>query len=92
MKCEQAEALVAAYADGEVAGLSRHSIEKHLRTCARCAAKHAEVLALRARLRAEIPYFAPPPGLRERMLPDNVLVELGDDLLGHHRQRHCTHQ
>jgi anti-sigma factor RsiW len=67
VKCEQAEALVAAYADGEVAGLSRHSIEKHLRTCARCAAKHAEVLALRVRLRAEIPYFAPPPGLRERM-------------------------
>lgn len=67
MKCDQAEPLVVAYADGEVAGLSRHSVEKHLRTCASCAAKHADVLALRARLRAEVPYFAPPPGLRERM-------------------------
>ena len=67
MRCEQAEPLVAAYADGEVAGLSRHWVEKHLRTCARCAAKHAEVLALRARLRAEVPYFAAPPGLAERM-------------------------
>ena len=66
MKCDQAEPLVVAYADGEVAGLSRHSVEKHLRTCASCAAKHAGVLALRARLRAEVPYFAPPPGLRER--------------------------
>jgi anti-sigma factor RsiW len=67
VKCEHAEPLVVAYADGEVAGLSRHSVEKHLRTCARCAAKHAEVLALRVRLRAEVPYFAPPPGFRERM-------------------------
>lgn len=67
MKCEQAEPLVVAYADGEVAGLSRHSVEKHLRTCASCATKHAEVLALRVRLRAEVPYYAPPPGLRERM-------------------------
>jgi anti-sigma factor RsiW len=67
VKCEQAESLVAAYADGEVGGLSRHSVEKHLRVCARCAARHAEVLALRARLRAEVPYYAPPPGLAERM-------------------------
>ena len=67
MKCEHAQPLVAAYADGELDGIRRHSIQKHLRTCARCAAAHADILALRARLRSELPYFAAPPGLQERV-------------------------
>ena len=67
MKCEHAQPLVAAYADGELDGIRRHSIQKHLRTCARCAAAHADILALRARLRSEVPYFAAPPGLQERV-------------------------
>lgn len=67
MNCEQAVSLVAAYADGELEGLKRHGLEKHLRICASCAAQHADLLALRHRLRAEVPYFAAPPGLRERV-------------------------
>jgi anti-sigma factor RsiW len=59
--------MVPAYADGEVGGLRKHWIEKHLRGCPECAAKHREILALRARLRAQAPYFAAPPGLRERV-------------------------
>ncbi|HEX6137851.1 MAG TPA: zf-HC2 domain-containing protein [Casimicrobiaceae bacterium] len=67
MNCAEAEKLVAAYADGELDWPRRHSIGKHLRGCARCAAQHESVLALRNRLRAEVPYFAAPPGLHERV-------------------------
>ena len=67
MNCDQASALVGAYADGEIDGLKRQSVAKHIRGCAACAAKHADILALRERLRAEVPYYAAPPGFRERM-------------------------
>src|SRR5437867_1914942 len=67
MNCHEAEPLVAAYADGELDGLRGHAIEKHLRACADCAAKHRSVLALRARLRAEVPYFPASPTLRARV-------------------------
>jgi anti-sigma factor RsiW len=67
MKCAEAEMLVAAYADGELDWPRRRSIEKHLRECARCATQHEDILALRARLRAEVPYYAAPPGLQERV-------------------------
>ena len=67
MKCEHAQPLVAAYADGELQGMRRRSVEKHLRSCARCAAAHADILALRARIRSDVPHFAAPPGLQERV-------------------------
>jgi anti-sigma factor RsiW len=67
MKCDHAAPLVAAYADGELEGVRRHSVEKHLRACAHCAAAHADILALRTRLRSDVPYFAAPPALVERV-------------------------
>jgi len=67
VKCDQARPLVAAYADGELEGFRRRSVDKHLRACARCAAQHADILALRTRLRADVPYFAAPPGLQQRV-------------------------
>lgn len=67
MNCDKAAARVAAHADGEVHGLERIWLDKHLRVCASCAARHAEVLALRQRLRAEAPYYAAPAGLREHV-------------------------
>lgn len=67
MNCNEAGSLVAAYADRELDGLRKYSFERHLRGCAQCAAKRDEILALRAHLRAEVPYFAVPPGLRERV-------------------------
>lgn len=67
MNCNEAGALVARYADGEIDGLQGRSIEQHLRGCAACAAKHQDVLALRARIGAEVPYFPAPPALRERV-------------------------
>ncbi len=67
MNCSEAEILVTAYADRELDGLREHAIEKHLRGCAACAAKHRDALALGTRLRAEMPYFEAPPALRERV-------------------------
>jgi anti-sigma factor RsiW len=67
VNCDKAAARVAACADGEVHGLERVWLEKHLRHCASCAALHADVLALRRQLRAEAPYYAVPAGLRERV-------------------------
>ena len=67
MNCNEAETLLARYCDGELDGVKRRLIERHLRGCAQCAARHADMLALRARLRSEAPYFAAPPGLRERV-------------------------
>ena len=67
MNCDEAGTLVASYADGEVGGFRRRSIEKHLHGCPTCAAKHQDIRALRARLRAEAPYFKAPPELHTRV-------------------------
>jgi anti-sigma factor RsiW len=67
MNCNEAGTLVARYADGEIDSLQGRSIEQHLRSCAACAAKHQGVLALRAQIRTEVPYFPAPPALRERV-------------------------
>ena len=67
MNCNEAAAMVAAFADGEVDGLRGHSIRKHVRTCRDCAAKHQEIIDLRARIRAEAPYHRAPAALRERV-------------------------
>ena len=67
MNCNEAGTLVATYADGEIDSLQGRSIEQHLRGCAACTAKHQGVLALRAQIRAEVPYFMAPAALRERV-------------------------
>lgn len=67
MNCSEAGNLVAAYTDRELDCLREHAIEKHLRDCAACATKQQDVFSLRARLRAEVPYFPAPPVLRERV-------------------------
>ena len=68
MNCNEATTLIDAHADGEVDGFRGQAIEKHLRGCARCAAMHDHVLALRARLHAEVPCFTASPALRARVL------------------------
>jgi anti-sigma factor RsiW len=67
MNCKQIQTLVAAYADGEIDALRRYSIKKHLLDCAGCAARHESILALRARIRAEVPYFVASPALHARV-------------------------
>src|SRR6266853_5958219 len=67
MNCKQAETLVAAHADGEVDALRNYSIKQHLLGCAGCAARYQSMLELRARMRAEVPYFVASPTLHARV-------------------------
>jgi anti-sigma factor RsiW len=67
MNCKQAETLVAAYVDGAVDALRNYSIKRHLLGCAGCAARQHSILALRARIRAEVPYFVASPALQSRV-------------------------
>src|SRR5258706_13164279 len=67
MNCKQIQTLVAAYADGEIDALRRYSTKRHLLDCAGCAARHESILALRARIRAEVPYFVASPALHARV-------------------------
>jgi len=67
MNCKQLETLVAACADGEVDALRSYSVKRHLHACAGCAAMHRNILALRARIRTEVTYFAASPALQARV-------------------------
>jgi anti-sigma factor RsiW len=67
MNCKQAETLVAAYADGEVDAMRRYLMKRHLLGCIDCAARYESMLALRARIHAEVPYFAASPALHARV-------------------------
>jgi anti-sigma factor RsiW len=67
MNCNEAGTLVAGYADGEIEGLRGRSIDQHLRGCTACATQYQSVLTLRARIRAEVPYFPAPAALRTRV-------------------------
>ena len=67
MNCDEARTLVGKYADGEFDDIEGRSIEQHLRGCEDCTEKHQGVLALRNRIRAEVPYFRATPALRERV-------------------------
>jgi len=67
MNCNEAGTMVGRYADGEIDDLQARSIEQHLRGCSGCAAKHQELLALRVRIRAEVPYFTAAPAFRARV-------------------------
>jgi anti-sigma factor RsiW len=67
MKCKQVETQVAAYADGELDALRTYSVKQHLHGCASCTATHHGILALRARIRAEVPRFVASPVLHARI-------------------------
>jgi anti-sigma factor RsiW len=67
MNCNEADTLIAAYADGELDRLRAHAIERHFRGCTGCASAHKEMLALSARIRAEAPYFPATAALRARV-------------------------
>lgn len=67
MDCRPARELLSAHADGELRGLRRWRLTRHLRGCATCAAQLAELQALRARLGAGLPRYAAPAELLERV-------------------------
>lgn len=67
MNCKQAEVLISGYADGEIDAPQGYAIDEHLLGCAGCTAILDGILALRARLRAEVPYFVASPALQARV-------------------------
>jgi len=67
MNCDHARALIGAYADGQTDRLQRHSMKLHLRSCPACVAQLDELRELHGQIRAEVPRFAAPPALRERV-------------------------
>src|SRR5215470_1563179 len=67
VNCKQAEPLVSEFADGEIDARRGYALEKHLLGCVGCAAMLHGILALRASLRAEVPYFVASPALQARV-------------------------
>jgi len=67
MNCHEAMSLLPVYSDGELDPLQSAEIEKHVLGCADCAARRDELAGLRVRIHAEVPYYAAPPALRERV-------------------------
>jgi anti-sigma factor (TIGR02949 family) len=67
MKCAEAAASLEAYVDRETDWVHALALRRHLRGCPRCAAEHDGLVALRARIRAEVPRFSAPPALRARV-------------------------
>ncbi len=79
MKCDEAAALVAAHADGEIDRFRGHSLRKHLQDCARCSAEHDAIVGLRKQLRSEVPYYRAPPALQERVVAALDAAQPRDD-------------
>ncbi len=67
MYCHRIAGWLSPYTDGELDGFRRWLIERHVRACAHCAAKHREILTMREKLRTELPYFRAPPQLQARL-------------------------
>jgi anti-sigma factor RsiW len=67
MNCHTTNALISACADDEAGFLQRLWARRHLRVCPDCASEHDALVALRARIRAEVPRYSAAPALRERV-------------------------
>jgi anti-sigma factor RsiW len=67
MTCIPAKSLLESYVDDELDAAQTAHVAEHLATCASCAALHAQLLELRAGIRAHAPYYNAPAGLRERI-------------------------
>ncbi|HEV8501777.1 MAG TPA: zf-HC2 domain-containing protein, partial [Casimicrobiaceae bacterium] len=67
MNCNECAGLIGASADGEIGRWQGRSLKRHLVVCADCSARRDEVIALRTRLRAELPRHVAPPELRSRV-------------------------
>jgi len=67
MNCAPAKSLLESYLDGELDAAQTAHVAEHLASCASCAAMHAQLLELRAGIRAHAPYYNAPAGLRERI-------------------------
>ena len=67
MNCNEAAPLLPTYSDGELDPMQSAAVEKHLLACVECAARRDEHVALGARIKRDVPYFAAPPTLRSHV-------------------------
>jgi len=67
MDCSSARDLLAPYFDGELDRAASREFEAHLDDCADCRAALIELDALRRTLRTDLPRYATPQALRERI-------------------------
>jgi anti-sigma factor RsiW len=65
--CAEAEAVLPAYGDGEIADVDREQIERHLATCAGCATRSRVQSRFKAAVRAHLPRPPVPQELRVRL-------------------------
>jgi len=65
--CGEADSFIPAYCDGELAGIDREQVERHIATCERCAAKSRLASRFKAAVRAHMPPPPVPLGLRLRI-------------------------
>lgn len=68
MNCTRLRQVLDAWIDGELDTETSAEIDAHLGECPDCRALKGERDALRSRLRAEMPFFESPRGLREEVL------------------------
>jgi anti-sigma factor RsiW len=66
MNCNDTTALLAAYGDGELDPMQSAGVEQHLLGCTGCADRRDQQLALGARIKRDVPYYAAPPSMRSR--------------------------
>ena len=66
MNCTQAQENIGAMVDEEASALPRLLLKRHMRSCLACTARHEALLALRARIRTELPRFSAPAALQAR--------------------------
>ena len=67
MTCAEADTVLSAYGDGELAGAERGHLERHLASCAACAARSRLQARFKAAVRAHLPRPPVPQVLRVRL-------------------------
>ena len=85
MQCKQADSLIDAYMDGEMAGELKSALRHHAESCADCRARIGEERVLRARL-AALPIEGPADGFFEQALRAAKVAQ-PDELTGARRAR-----
>jgi anti-sigma factor RsiW len=75
MTCFEVGSFIPAYCDGELAGVDREQVERHLVSCAACAAKSRLQARFKAAVRAHLPRPPVPSALRMRIRASLIAEE-----------------
>jgi anti-sigma factor RsiW len=67
MTCAEADAVLPGYCDGELGGVDRGQLERHLASCAACASRSRLQARFKAAVRAHLPRPPVPQALRVRL-------------------------